>query len=106
MGRISLEKYGWRLSFGAVVFYFICLSYGSLLSSEARELHHALFEMIPGFIWGSAASVIVGAIYFFVLAWILAWFIVWTHNSSLEGDYSKQSKRPAEKHGHGGSCCH
>lgn len=105
MGKLSLKKYGLRFSLGAVAFYFICLSYGSFLSDRGRELHRAFFELIPGFTWGNAVSVIWGAIYFFIIGWLLAWFIVWVHNSSLEGDSSEQPQKPVEKQGYGSSCC-
>ena len=89
MEQLSLKKYGWRCVLGMEVFYFLCLLYGAGLGSgrfiteRATQLHHTLFELIPGFTWGSVASVIWGGVYLFALAWILAWYIVWMHNSSL-----------------------
>jgi len=44
----------------------------------------ALFEDLPGFTWINTGSVILGAVYMFVLAWIFAVYFVWMHNSSLE----------------------
>jgi uncharacterized membrane protein (DUF485 family) len=41
---------------------------------------------MPGFVWGSVASVFLGAFYVFVFAWIFAGYYVWMHNMSLIGD--------------------
>ena len=83
MEKLSLKSYGWKCVLGTEVFYVACMLYGTLLSGKAQELHHSLFEIIPGFIWGSAISIVWGAVYFFVAAWIFAWYYVWMHNSSL-----------------------
>jgi len=80
---LSLKRYGWLCVLGIEVFYVACLAYGSILSGKAQELHHSLFELLPGFSWGSVGSVILGAVYLFVFAWIFAWYIVWMHNTSL-----------------------
>lgn len=68
---------------GMEVFYVLCLAYGSLLSDKARELHHALFQLIPGFVWGNLVSMVWGAVYMGVLAWIAGWYIAWMHNASV-----------------------
>lgn len=68
---------------GMEVFYVLCLAYGSLLSDKARELHHALFQLIPGFVWGNPVSMVWGAVYMGVLAWIAGWYIAWMHNASV-----------------------
>ena len=83
---LSLIKYGWRCVLGAEVAYVICLAGGFLPLRSARgvELHHALFETLPGFTWINATSFLLGAVYMFVFAWIFAWFYVWMHNSSLK----------------------
>jgi hypothetical protein len=65
------------------IFYVLCLAYGSLLSDRAQELHHALFELIPGFAWGNVISMAWGAVYLGILAWIVGWYIAWMHNASL-----------------------
>lgn len=82
---LSLKLYGWRCVFGAEVAYFICLIGGllPLRSTRAIELHHTLFETLPGFTWINISSVILGAVYFFVFAWIVALYMVWMHNKSL-----------------------
>ncbi|MFA4831170.1 MAG: hypothetical protein WC862_02675 [Patescibacteria group bacterium] len=89
MEQLSLKKYGWKCVLGAEVVYFVCLLGGLLPLRSARgmELHHAIFETLPGFTWINIGSVILGAFYLFVFAWIFAWYFVWMHNSSLvEGE--------------------
>lgn len=85
MEQLSLKKYGWRCVLGSEVVYVICLLGGflPLRSAQGMELHHKLFEMLPGFIWISFSSFLIGAVYMFILAWIFAWYYVWMHNSSL-----------------------
>jgi len=74
----------------------LCLIYGALLPTRVfdlaqagaqpispNQIHHLLFELIPGFTWINAGSVIWGAVFFFIVAWIFAWYVVWMHNSSL-----------------------
>lgn len=82
---LSLKRYGWLCVLGAEVVYVLCLLGGYLPLRTARgvELHHTIFETLPGFIWGDFWSIILGAIYMFVSAWIFAWYMVWMHNSSL-----------------------
>lgn len=80
---LSLKRYGWLCVLGAEVFYVICIIYGLLLTGQAAELHHSLFELLPGFVWGGISSLVLGAVYLLVMAWIFAWYIVWMHNSSL-----------------------
>lgn len=85
MGKLSLKLYGWKCVLGAEAAYFICLVGGflPLRSVQAIELHHALFETLPGFIWINFESVILGAIYMLAFGWIFSWYYVWMHNSSL-----------------------
>lgn len=80
---LSLKRYGWLCVLGGEVFYAVCLIWGLFLTGRAAELHHSLFELMPGFVWGNIGSVILGAVELFVFAWIGAWYIVWMHNSSL-----------------------
>lgn len=86
--KLSLKKYGWKCVLGSEVVYFVCLLGGLLPLRSARgiELHHTIFETLPGFTWLNSGSVILGAGYFFVSAWIFAWYFVWMHNSSLVKD--------------------
>ncbi|KKS77541.1 MAG: hypothetical protein UV64_C0014G0007 [Parcubacteria group bacterium GW2011_GWC1_43_11b] len=85
MDKLSLKLYGWKCVLGAEVAYLVCLVGGflPLRSSLGIELHHRLFETLPGFVWISLGSIILGAVYMFVFAWIFAWYYVWMHNSSL-----------------------
>jgi len=82
---LSLKLYGWRCVLGSEVAYFVCLAGGllPLRSTRAIVLHHTLFETLPGFTWINISSVILGAVYFFIFAWIFAAYIVWMHNESL-----------------------
>jgi hypothetical protein len=48
-----------------------------------QELHHALFELIPGFVWGKLVGVAWSAFYMGALAWVGGWYISWMHNASL-----------------------
>ena len=83
---LSLTKYGWKCVLGAEAVYSICVLGGFLPLRSARglELHHAIFETLPGFTWISFGSFVIGAIYMFVFAWIFASYFVWMHNSSLK----------------------
>ena len=80
---LSTKIYGWLCVLGTEIAYVLCLVYGTFLTGKSAELHHSLFELLPGFSWGSAGSVVLGAAELFVFAWIFAWYIVWMHNKSL-----------------------
>ena len=82
---LSLKRYGWLCVLGGEVVYFICLigGYLPIRNIKALELHHSLFELLPGFKWGNITSILLGAIYVFVFSWIFAWYMVWMHNISL-----------------------
>lgn len=85
MGKLSLKSYGWKCVLGGEVAYIVCL-FGGLLtlrSPRATELHHLLFETIPGFTWITFGSVVLGAVYVLAFSCIFAWYMVWMHNSSL-----------------------
>lgn len=84
--KFSLSKYGWRCVLGAEVAYALCIlgGYLPLRTERGVELHHALFETLPGFTWGSMSSVLLGVVYVFVFSWIFAAYMVWMLNSSLE----------------------
>ena len=76
-------KYAGLCVLGMEIFYVLCLAYGVLLSGKARELHQALFELLPGFAWGNPASMVWGAVLLGVFALIAGWYIAWMHNASL-----------------------
>ncbi|HEY7560036.1 MAG TPA: hypothetical protein VIH18_35100 [Candidatus Binatia bacterium] len=77
-------KYSALCVLGIEFFYVLCIGYGLLfLSGKAMELHHSLFELLPGFVWGNVRSMALGALYLGVFAGIAGWYIAWMHNSSL-----------------------
>jgi hypothetical protein len=82
---LSLKHYGWLCVLGGEVAYLLCIAGGYLPLRTARgtEVHDALFETLPGFAWGNPWSVILGAAYVFVFAWIFGAYMVWMHNTSL-----------------------
>lgn len=80
---LSLKKYGWLCVLGAEVFYVVCTAYGSFLTGAGAELHHSLFALLPGVVWGTVSGFIWGAIDLFVFSWIFAWYMVWMHNKSI-----------------------
>ena len=84
---LSLRRYGWLCVLGGEVAYLVCLlgGYLPLRSARGTELHHTLFETLPGFIWGQPSSMVLGAVYVFVFAWIFGGYMVWMHNTSLIG---------------------
>ncbi len=83
--KLSLKSYGWKCVLGAEAAYVVCVLGGflPLRSAQGIELHHRLFETLPGFTWISAGSFLLGAIYMFVFAWIFGAYFVWMHNSSI-----------------------
>ena len=80
---LSTIKYAALCVLGMEIFYVLCIGYGFVLSGKARELHHALFELVPGFVWGNPLSIAWGGIYLGVLALIAGWYIAWMHNASI-----------------------
>ena len=85
MEKLSLKSYVWKCVLGIEVIYFVCLfgGYALLRGSVGEELHRRIFELLPGFVWGDIGSVILGAIYMFIFAWLFGSYMVWMHNSSL-----------------------
>lgn len=82
---LSLKRYGWLCVLGGEIVYVLCLVGGLLpwRSTAAIELHHRLFETLPGFEWLTVMSFILGVVYVFVFSWIFAIYMVWMHNTSL-----------------------
>ncbi|OWK26883.1 MAG: hypothetical protein US76_02110 [Parcubacteria group bacterium GW2011_GWA2_38_13b] len=83
--NLSFKSYGWKCVLGAEAAYVLCVLGGflPLRSVQGIELHHRLFETLPGFVWFSFGSFMLGAVYVFVFSWIFAFYFVWMHNSSL-----------------------
>jgi hypothetical protein len=82
---LSMKRYRWLCVLGGEAAYLACLAGGllPLRSSAGTELHHALFETLPGFSWINPGSAILGAVYVFVGSWIFGTYMVWMHNTSL-----------------------
>jgi hypothetical protein len=80
---LSTTKYVALCVAGMEIFYVLCLGYGFLLSQKARELHQALFELIPGFAWDDPVRMVWGGFYMGVFALIFGWYVAWMHNTSL-----------------------
>ena len=82
---LSMKRYRWLCVLGGEVAYILCLLGGLLpiRSSAGIDIHHRLFETLPGFVWISPGSVALGAVYVFVFAWIFGSYAVWMHNTSL-----------------------
>jgi len=82
---LSYKKYIIKCILGTEVAYVLCLLGGFLpmRSSRGIELHHLLFETLPGFTWITWPSVIWGAILLAVFSIIFGAYMVWMHNSSL-----------------------
>ncbi len=85
MEKLSFKSYVSKCVLGTEIAYVICLVGGYLPWRTQRgiELHHALFETLPGFTWGNMGSYIWGAILLGLIAWVFGAYIVWMHNSSL-----------------------
>ncbi len=85
MERLSLKSYVRKCVLGAEIAYVVCLLGGflPLRSQRGIELHHSLFETLPGFTWLTFGSFIWGAILIAVIAWAFGAYMVWMHNSSL-----------------------
>lgn len=86
MGKLSFYSYVWKCVAGMEVAYFLCLLGAFILERSAKgtELHHTLFETLPGFTWISVSSVMLGAAYMFLFAVAFGAYMVWMHNSSIE----------------------
>lgn len=82
---LSLKRYRWLCVLGGEVLYVLCLLGGflPLRSAQGTEFHHTLLETLPGFTWINFGSVLLGALYVFVFAWLFGSYMVWMHNSSL-----------------------
>jgi hypothetical protein len=91
---LSRTRYTWLCVLGAEVAYLACLAGGFLPIRTAAgiELHHRIFETLPGFVWINAESVMLGAIYVFALSWIFGSYFVWMHNTSLTQARNEQNK--------------
>jgi hypothetical protein len=82
---LSLKRYRWLCVLGAEVAYGLCLLGGFLpiRSAAGIQLHHQLFETLPGFIWINTQGVVLASLYMFAFAWVFGSYFVWMHNTSL-----------------------
>lgn len=85
MGKLSLKPYVLKCILGGEVAYFICLFFGytPFRTERGIELHHSLFETLPGFVWGNVGSIVLGAVYMLIFSVIFGSYMVWMHNSSM-----------------------
>lgn len=83
---LSYKKYITKCVAGAEVVYALCLVGGLIPFRTALgiELHHALFETIPGFTWLTWQSVVWGGVLMGALSVLFGAYMVWMHNSSIE----------------------
>ena len=84
MGKLSIKKYAALCVLGGEVAYTACLLYGTTLTGEAARLHHAIFELFPGFAWLNVGSYLAGAVTVAIWSGAAGVFIAWMHNVSLE----------------------
>ena len=80
---LSIKKYASLCALGTEIFYVLCLLYEFFLPEKGRDLHRALFELLPGFVWGNVLSMVWGAVFLGIAAWITGSYIAWMHNTSL-----------------------
>lgn len=83
MGKLSIGKYAGLCVLGGEIAYTACLLYGTTLTGKAAELHHTLFELLPGFTWVGFGSWFAGAVSIALWAAIGGAYIAWMHNVSL-----------------------
>ncbi len=85
MEKLSLKSYVSKCVLGAEIVYVLCLVGGLLpfRNQSAIELHHRLFETLPGFTWLTFGSFVWGVVLVAVISWIFGSYMVWMHNSSL-----------------------
>jgi hypothetical protein len=96
---LSLKRYRWLCVLGAEIAYFACLlgDFLPIRTAAGIELHHRIFETLPGFVWLNVESVFLGAFYMFAFAWIFGSYFVWMHNSSLVRTENEATNPVAEK---------
>ena len=98
---LSMKRYRWLCILAGEVAYAICLAGGllPLRSSAGTDVHHALFETLPGFVWITPGSVVLGAVYVFIFSWVFGSYMVWMHNTSLIAPEHGASRSASERKG-------
>jgi len=83
---LNRQSYVWKFILGSEIAYLICLlsAFIPMSNKAALELHHLLFETLPGFVWLDFSSFLLGAFYTLVFAWLFGQYYVWMHNSSIQ----------------------
>ena len=101
IAMLSMKRYRWLCVLAGEVAYGVCLLGGlfPLRSGAGTEVHHALFETLPGFVWINPGSVILGAVYVFAFSWIFGSYMVWMHNTSLIEPETKIQQPSSERKG-------
>lgn len=84
MGKLSIGKYAGLCVLGGEIAYAACLVYGTMLTGRAAELHHAIFELLPGFTWLGIGSFLAGALTVAVWSGLAGAYIAWMHNVSIK----------------------
>ncbi len=86
MGKLSYLSYVLKCVIGAEVVYAICLGGAFVFDRhpKATELHHTLFEIMPGFVWIDAVSILLGSLYILAFSVVFGTYMVWMHNSSIK----------------------
>lgn len=84
MGKLSIGKYAGLCVLGGEIAYTVCIVYGTTLTGKAAELHHALFELFPGFSWLGFGSYIAGAVSVVLWSGIGGAYVAWMHNVSIK----------------------
>ena len=82
---LSYKNYVSKCVLGGEIVYALCLLGGLIpwRSVEGTELHHVLFETLPGFTWLTFGSIVWGAIIIGTVSIIFGLYMVWMHNSSI-----------------------
>lgn len=83
MGKLSIKKYSLLCLVGGEAAYVACVIYGTTLVGRSAALHHAIFELLPGFVWLNVGSVLAGAITIGIWSSLGGAYIAWMHNCSL-----------------------
>lgn len=70
LNRIPITPFGLSLSLFFAISYVLCVLFGLFVSGS--NLHHELFELLPGFTWLTWPSFFVGLIWSIAAAWYVA----------------------------------
>lgn len=68
--RLSLAVMGWSLSLFLAITFVLCVIYGLLVPSQ--PMHPAWAPLLPGFVWLSWGSFVIGLVETFAYGWYAA----------------------------------